>query len=160
VRPLAVILAALLPLLGCNAATEPSAPAATPSSVVSTTAPATSPAVTPGAPTTVTPLPTETPELPNLGGEVPDELLNDILGQVAAATGLATTELVVQRAQAVTWSDGSLGGPEPGMMYTQALVDGYWVVIEAGGDIYDFHASESGQLVLCPPERSNAPIEP
>jgi hypothetical protein len=30
------------------------------------------------------------------------------------------------------WNDGSLGCPEPGMMYTQALVNGYWLIIEAG----------------------------
>ena len=41
-------------------------------------------------------------------------------------------DLKVLSAEAVTWSDGSLGCPEPGMMYTQALVPGYRVQIRGG----------------------------
>jgi hypothetical protein len=37
----------------------------------------------------------------------------------------------VVQAEAVTWPDGALGCPEPGIVYTQALVPGYWVVVEA-----------------------------
>ena len=61
-------------------------------------------------------------------------------------------------AEAVTWSDGSLGCPQPGMMYTQALVPGYRVRIQAGGQVLDYHAGRSGQPALCPAERAIDPI--
>ena len=59
----------------------------------------------------------------------------------------------VLRAEHVTWSDGSLGCPAPGMQYTQALVPGYRVLLRAGGEMLDYHASANGHLALCPPER-------
>ena len=40
----------------------------------------------------------------------------------------------------VTWRDGSIGCPEPGMNYTQALVPGVRVVLELDGVRYEYHA--------------------
>ena len=37
------------------------------------------------------------------------------------------------RDEAVTWSDGSLGCPQPGEYYTQVLVPGYWIVFDVAG---------------------------
>jgi hypothetical protein len=36
------------------------------------------------------------------------------------------------------------------MMYTQALVPGYQIVLRVGGETYDYHASEGGNSILCP----------
>lgn len=66
-------------------------------------------------------------------GEVPGELLEGIVADAAERTGVTPDEVEVTTAESVTWSDGSLGCPEPGMMYTQAQVNGYWIVIEAAG---------------------------
>ena len=40
------------------------------------------------------------------------------------------------------------------MSYTMALVPGYQILVDAGGETLDYHATERGQLVLCPPGRS------
>jgi hypothetical protein len=72
------------------------------------------------------------------------------LADAARHTGLGRAELKVLSTEDVTWSDGSLGCPRPGMMYTQALVPGYRVRIEAGGRVLDYHAGRSGQPTLCP----------
>ncbi|MEX2150063.1 MAG: hypothetical protein WD793_07600 [Steroidobacteraceae bacterium] len=58
----------------------------------------------------------------------------------------------------VTWSDGSVGCPAPGMSYTQALVPGYRVILRAGGEVLDYHAAANGIPALCPPERAIEPI--
>ena len=58
-------------------------------------------------------------------------------------------KVVVTKAEAVTWPDGSLGCPEPGMFYTQALVDGYWIVVEAGGQALDYRVSGGGNFRIC-----------
>ncbi len=52
-------------------------------------------------------------------------------------------------AETVTWNDGSLGCPEPGQIYTQALVPGYHFVLGHRGQRYDYHASGKGHFVLC-----------
>jgi hypothetical protein len=54
---------------------------------------------------------------------------------------------VIVRAESVVWNDGSLGCPEPGNMYTEALVNGYWVIIRARGQTYDFRADSRGSFV-------------
>ncbi len=93
-------------------------------------------------------------------GQVQPEIVQQAIAEAAAVAGVAADQVSLTRADRVTWSDGSLGCPEPGMMYTQALVDGFWVVITAAGETYDIHASDSGHFVVCPPARSKPPIEP
>ena len=66
-------------------------------------------------------------------GEVPQAILEGILKQVSALERVGPDQVAIERAESVVWNDGSLGCPEPGMAYTQALVKGYWVVVEAAG---------------------------
>lgn len=85
---------------------------------------------------------------------------NDPLAQVAelARADLASRlqidpaliEVVV--AERVTWPDGSLGCPQPGRFYTQALVEGFRVVLGTGGRtrVYVYHAGSDGAAFLCP----------
>ncbi len=82
-------------------------------------------------------------------GEVPSALLAEIVADAALRSGVAEAGIVVVRGESVTWSDGSLGCPQPGMNYTQALVPGYWVVLDADGTEYDYRASERGFFTLC-----------
>ena len=79
------------------------------------------------------------------------------LADAARRTGLAPEALEVLGAEAVTWPDGSLGCPQPGMMYTQALVPGYRIRIQAGDQVLDYHAGRSGQPSLCPAEFARDP---
>jgi hypothetical protein len=79
------------------------------------------------------------------------------LADAAMRTGLKRTDLKVLSAEAVTWSDGSLGCPQPGMMYTQALVSGFRVRIRAAGKELDYHAGRMGLPMLCPPGRAVPP---
>ena len=48
-----------------------------------------------------------------------------------------------------TWNDASLGCPEPGMSYTQALVDGWRIVVKAGGSTYDYRFGGDSTPLLC-----------
>jgi hypothetical protein len=76
-------------------------------------------------------------------------MLESVIQLAADETGVPTDEIEVLVAESVTWSDGSLGCPQPGQMYTQALVPGYRVVLRAAGDELAYHASESGDFRLC-----------
>lgn len=62
--------------------------------------------------------------------------------------------------RSVTWGDGSLGCPEPGRHYTQAVVPGYRILVEAGGRTLAYHADRRGNWVWCPQGRAVEPIEP
>ena len=95
--------------------------------------------------------------VPVVTGEVPSDLLESILADATSRVATASSIIVV-RAQSVTWSDGSLGCPEPGMSYTQALVDGYWVVLDADGQMMDYRASASGAFKLCADSMGVPPV--
>ena len=79
------------------------------------------------------------------------------LDDAARRTKIDRTKLKVLGAESVTWSDGSLGCPEPGKAYTQALVPGYRICIQADAEVLDYHAGRRGVPVLCPAGRA---IEP
>jgi hypothetical protein len=75
----------------------------------------------------------------------------------ARRTGVTVESLVLVSAEPVTWSDGSLGCPQPGVMYTQALVPGYRVRLRGPAGEMDYHASARGSLLLCPAGRAVDP---
>jgi hypothetical protein len=104
--------------------------------------------------------PLSTRETPPMKGQVPQAILDPILKEAAALAKLDREQLVIVRAESVVWNDGSLGCPEPGMMYTQALVNGYWVVIDAAGQNYDFRVGSGGSFRLCPPGQGHPPSQP
>lgn len=81
--------------------------------------------------------------------EVPAAMLERVIADAASGAGVDPSDVTVIAAEAVTWSDGSLGCPEPGMMYTQALVPGYRVVLEIDGEELHFHAAQDGQFTFC-----------
>ncbi len=66
-------------------------------------------------------------------------------------------QITVADARRVTWGNGSLGCPEAGMMYTQALVPGYYIRLQADAVDHHYHAGRDGQPFLCPAERSLQP---
>lgn len=82
-------------------------------------------------------------------GEVPAPLLDAILEDLVEQEGIERDAIDVERAESVIWPDGSLGCPQPGVMYTQAQVPGYWVVLRWRDKSYDYRASEKGQFQRC-----------
>jgi hypothetical protein len=82
-------------------------------------------------------------------GEVPADVLADLVADAAQRTDTEPNAVEVIHAEAVTWNDGSLGCPEPGMSYTQALVDGYHVILRAGDEELDYRVGAQGGFRLC-----------
>jgi hypothetical protein len=113
--------------------------------------------VEPVPPAVPPPLPGETSPVQS---RVPQAVLDPILNKAAALAKVGRAQLVIVRAEPVVWNDGSLGCPEPGMMYTQALINGYWVVINAAGQTYDFRVDSGGRFQLCPAGRGHPPRRP
>jgi hypothetical protein len=101
--------------------------------------------------------PTPAPGVPPVGVRAKftlADMAEAALSSAADKTGLARSDLKVASSRSIVWADGSIGCPQPGMSYTMALVPGYQILIEARGEMLDYHATERGQLILCPAGRS------
>ncbi len=97
------------------------------------------------APDLETPPPSDEP----VTGEIPAAIMADILADAASRSGEEPDAIDVIQAASVTWNDGSLGCPEPGMSYTMALVDGYHVILDAAGEELDYRVTAQGGFMLC-----------
>jgi hypothetical protein len=91
----------------------------------------------------------ETPEGEPVAGEVPENILKEIIADLVQRTGADRQDIEVIRAEPVVWNDGSLGCPQPGEFYIQILVNGYWVVLGVEGVENDYRVFDSGHFILC-----------
>ena len=100
----------------------------------------------------IMPQPGEESTIPQ-GGSTPVSAAMQIAVQarddLALKLGIPADQITISSAQAVTWSDSSLGCPQPGMNYTQVLTPGYLILLEAGGKIYEYHASKGTSIIYC-----------
>ena len=81
--------------------------------------------------------------------EVPAALLDKIRTAVASEANVSAADVKVVSAKAVNWPNGALGCPKPGVMYTQAIVPGYRVELEASGRRFTYNASAKGAFKRC-----------
>lgn len=127
------LVVSVLLLTACAAQTGDASPSADPSRPART------------EPALVTIPPSDEPVI----GEVPAEVLASLVADASERTGVDGATIEVVQAESVTWSDGSLDCPEPGMFYTQALVDGYHVILQAGDEELDYRVMSAGGFRLC-----------
>ena len=151
--PMASVAVLLLLLAACGASDDAGAPGDTTSSDVPVEQPATTRAE---EPTTVPPQVPERFEDPRptaggqvQSGEVPEQLTATIMADAAVQAPVDASDLNVLLAEFVIWSDGSLGCPQPGMVYTQALVEGYRVVLGFDGQTLDYRVNQNGAFIIC-----------
>mgnify|MGYP000853431406 FL=1 len=97
-------------------------------------------ATTPAAPAEEVPMPQ------------PPIMTDDVafaLNDLASRLGVAADAISVVRVEEVDWPDGSLGCPQPDMRYTQALVNGTFIQLRAGDQLYNYHSGGRRQPFLC-----------
>jgi hypothetical protein len=133
--PLLVALAALsLILIACGPASKDGTTSPLATLVEEETMPAPTATVTPASGAT-------TPE----GAE---ELVAEVRQDLAGKLKVAPEEIELVDAQPTEWSDSSLGCPQEGQMYAQAIVPGHRVVLQAGDKRYTYHTG-GGNWILC-----------
>ncbi len=143
-----VLVVALLAGSGCAASSDGPADGASPSAP-STTATATA------TTTTTTTSPTASPTATTGGGvTLPDDLRTRpavvaALADAAGRQGVAPEQVLIARWSPVTWNDGSIGCPEKGRAYTQALVDGELLVLRVGTGLLQYHAATDRPFTYC-----------
>jgi len=121
--------------------------------------PSASPA--PGSPTPTTPgTPSSTasgPASPSpSGGSVtlPDDLrtrpaVAAAIADTARRAGVDPGQVVIAAWSPVTWNDGSLGCPEKGKSYTQALVEGELLLLRTDTELFQYNAKTGGPFAYC-----------
>ncbi|MFH1634140.1 MAG: hypothetical protein ABIG63_09035 [Chloroflexota bacterium] len=65
--------------------------------------------------------------------------------------GLPENQVRLQYSVAMTWTDTSLGCPDPGEVYKPVGVSGFQIIFQTGTRQYEIHTDEQGKrIVLCP----------
>lgn len=142
--PLGVIALFIASIVSCGPApASPSDKAAVPSPLA-TVAPITPPESAPGKDKnqmSATPNPTSPPTEMAEVTQAKQDLAKRLSG--------SPDQIELVNFTPVTWPDGSLGCPEPGMMYTQMLVEGYRIQLRSGGRVYEYHGGGTRVPFLC-----------
>ena len=71
------------------------------------------------------------------------------VADLSSRLGVPETAIEVVTEENVTWRDGSLGCSKPGMMYTQALVEGALIVLRLEGREYSYHSGAGKPPFYC-----------
>lgn len=116
--------------------------------------PAAEPSPAPLRVTPAAPPPATFPPASGLAG-VPH--IQQAIADLAARLGIDPGAIKVLRAEEVDWPDGSLGCPRDDMSYTQAIVNGVFVQLEAGGQTYNYHGRAGDAPFLCTSKRGITP---
>jgi hypothetical protein len=85
-------------------------------------------------------------------GPADSEVVGKAKSDLAKRTGAAVGDIKTRSVEAVNWPDASLGCPQPDMMYAQVVTPGQRIVLEAGGQTYEYH-SGGANVVFCPPQK-------
>lgn len=68
---------------------------------------------------------------------------------LANSEGVGIGRVILTVQEEVVWPNGALGCSEPGMSYTQALVNGSRVVFSIDGEDFHFHSGRTGTYTYC-----------
>jgi hypothetical protein len=68
---------------------------------------------------------------------------------LASSLGIDANNVSIVSAEEVQWSDGSLGCPQPGMMYPQVITPGFKITLEASGKSYTYHTDTRQHVIRC-----------
>lgn len=147
-KTIATVVALTVALAACGAETNDSGAegtttptAATETTATKTTAPEAGDTTTPKAPGTTAPA--------NRNGSTASQPVVTAKQDLAKRLEVDQSDVTLVAQEEVTWRDGSLGCPEPGMAYTQALVDGTLVILEVDGTQYEYHGALNEDPTYC-----------
>jgi hypothetical protein len=81
--------------------------------------------------------------------DVPRVVRRAVVADAARRFNVLNSAVVLARAEQVTWSDGSLGCPEPGRKYTQTTVAGFRLVAQTVEGQLLYHTDAFGSIANC-----------
>lgn len=138
-----LLCASVLALAGCGSADTPTTGASAPSSEPTvTTEPATASEII------IEQDGVETGRV-MITGDAPQQIVDDLIERVSRELGIDPGEVTVVASFAKTWTDGSLGCAEPGIVRTQREQAGYQVELAAADESWDFRVRDTGEIIVC-----------
>ncbi|PSB29983.1 hypothetical protein C7B70_17250 [Chlorogloea sp. CCALA 695] len=79
--------------------------------------------------------------------QLPDRVANAVLADLSKQTRLSARQLQVTQYSRQTWSDACLGLAKPGEMCSQAVVEGWRVVVSNGQQNWVYRTDRNGRLL-------------
>lgn len=76
-------------------------------------------------------------------------VVNRVKCDLASSLGIDVSKIQLVTLEYVDWPDSGLGCHEPNTLYLQAITPGYRIVLEAGGQKFEYHTELNGRFVLC-----------
>ena len=83
-------------------------------------------------------------------GSTQGKIVELALEDLAKLLNITKNKILLKNVEEVTWNDGSLGYPEEGYNYTQALVEGYRIILYYSGQHYEYHTNKRNLIKLNP----------
>ena len=81
---------------------------------------------------------------------VKDRMVELAKEDLAKLLSVDSSEIKVKSVEEVIWVNGALGYPEEGHYYTEALVEGYRVILSYKGRHYEYHTDMRDHAKLDP----------
>lgn len=68
---------------------------------------------------------------------------------VAMEAGVDPSDVRILSFAERAWPSTALGCPQPGFSYAQVVTPGYQIILQAGGQEYEFHSNMTSNVVMC-----------
>ncbi len=91
--------------------------------------------------------PTVSQETMNNNTEPPQTVIDAVLNNITGETPINIDSLQIQQTEAKTWSDGCLGLAKPDEFCTQALVEGWRILVTDGQTTWVYRTDGRGQNI-------------
>ena len=98
------------------------------------------------------------PAIPTPASSAFQELVLQAKQDLARRLSIQVDQIGLVEARAVVWPDGSIGCPQPGVVYTQVRREGLLIRLRAGKRVYSYHSGGGRSLFLC--EQATTEVDP
>jgi len=136
--PLIGLLAAAFVFAGCTSAASSASPSSSASPTRSFSLASQQPVASPGS------SPSGSAVI-----DLPAAFIAAVKVEIADDAGVSVNEVTIISAEALTFPDGSLGCPVPGLNYIQVQIDGFKVVGSAAGATFDYRGTSPSDITRC-----------
>lgn len=69
--------------------------------------------------------------------------------ELAQRLSIPIHQISLAEIEEAEWSDSSLDCPQPGMSYLQVITPGYRILLEADGNLYEYHSNKDSYIIFC-----------
>lgn len=91
-----------------------------------------------------------------------EKVISIVVNDLSIRVSIKPEMIRVLSSESTLWADSSLGCPRPEEVYIQGKVSGFRILLEAGGQIYEYHTDTNGHFIQCemPADLPEFPVTP